>query len=267
MAGATPVFADIDPQDYTIHASHIEPLLTSRTKAVMPVHLYGQPAPMGEIARLAERNSLFVVEDAAQAHLAECEGQKVGSFGSFGAFSFYPTKNMTTGEGGMITTSDGELAEKARWLRNQGMSERYVHRVVGLNERMTEIEAAIGLVQLGKLPDWTKRRREIAGIYRERLNPVLGLPTERSDAMHVYHQFTLAPQDRAPVLKVLKEGGVGHDIYYPKATHEQDPFRGAALDLPVTDEMTERVVSIPVRHDLTDQEIDKVVEVLNGVVS
>lgn len=267
MTGATPVFADIHPHDYMIHAADIERVLTGRTRAVMPVHLYGQPAPMREIVELAESSGLAIVEDAAQAHLAESDGKKVGSFGSFGAFSFYPTKNMTTGEGGMITTSDGELAEKARWFRNQGMSERYVHRIIGLNERMTEIEAAIGLVQLAKLPDWTKRRREIAGIYRERLDPALGLPTERPDAVHVYHQFTLAPPNRSPVIEALEAAGIGHDIYYPRGTHEQEPYRQSDHYLPVTEEMSRRVVSIPVRHDLTDSEIHTVVETLNGAVS
>jgi dTDP-4-amino-4,6-dideoxygalactose transaminase len=266
LTGATPVFADIDAADYTIHASAIEPLITERTKAVMPVHLYGQMAPMPEIMRIAEGAGIDVIEDAAQAHLAECHGMRAGSFGRVGAFSFYPTKNMTTGEGGMITTSDPDTAERARWLRNQGMAERYEHRIVGLNERMTEIEAAIGLVQLRRLPEWTKRRREISDIYRERLDPELGIPLEREDALHVYHQFTLAPEDRDLVRAALREADIGHDIYYPKAIHQQDPYLGPYYDLPITEELTERVVSIPVRPDLTDDEIDHIVETLNGVL-
>lgn len=267
MAGATPVFVDIDPGDYTIHADAIEPLISAKTRAVMPVHLYGQMAPMGEIKSLAERAGIDIIEDAAQAHLAESDGEKAGSVGTVGAFSFYPTKNMTTGEGGMITTSEPEVAERARWLRNQGMAERYVHRTIGLNERMTEMEAAIGLVQLGKLPDWTKRRREIAALYRERLHPELGLPAERPDALHVYHQYTLAPKDRETIRSALREAGIGHDVYYPRATHQQEPYLGHDYDLPVTEEMTERVVSIPVRPDLTDDEIDLIIETLNGAVA
>lgn len=267
MVGATPVFADIDRDDYTIHASEIEHLINERTRAVMPVHLYGQMSPMADIVELADSAGIDIVEDAAQAHLARSGDSIAGSAGRIGAFSFYPTKNMTTGEGGMITTSDPELAERSRWLRNQGMVERYVHRIIGLNERMTEIEAAIGLVQLTRLEEWTERRREIAAVYRERLHPSLGLPVERADARHVYHQFTLAPADREPVRAALRAAEIGHDVYYPKATHQQEPYLGPAYDLPVTEEMVDRVVSIPVRPDLTDSEIDLIVETLNRTVS
>lgn len=266
LIGAVPVFADIDRDDYTIHATAVEPLVTERTRAVMPVHLYGQTAPMAGLVEMAERLNLGLVEDAAQAHLAESDGARAGSMGLAGGFSFYPTKNMTTGEGGMITTSDPGVADMARWLRNQGMAERYEHKVIGMNERMTEIEAAIGLVQLRRLPAWTERRREIAAIYRERLDPALGLPVERADAVHVYHQFTIAPSDRETVRAALRQGEIGHDIYYPKATHQQDPYLGPSYDLPVTEEMVERVVSIPVRPDLSESEIDHIVATLNGVL-
>jgi perosamine synthetase len=265
MVGATPVFADIDRNDYTIHAAGIEPLINERTKAVMPVHLYGQPAPMDEIASLSAAAGIDVIEDAAQAHLAQSSGRKAGAIGRVGAFSFYPTKNMTTGEGGMITTSDREVAERVRLLRNQGMVKRYEHVTIGLNERMTEVEAAIGLVQLRRLQHWTERRREIASIYNEKLDPSLGLPTERSDAYHVYHQYTLAPEFREPVSKALRRAHIGHAIYYPKATHQQLPYAGAEYDLPVTEEMTQRVVSIPVRPDLTDSEIETILTTLNGI--
>lgn len=265
MAGAAPVFVDVDPDDYTIHPEAVEAAVSDRTRAVMPVHLYGQPAPMAALEELARRAGIDLVEDAAQAHLAATGGRRAGSIGRFGAFSFYPTKNMTTGEGGMITTGDGELAERARMLRNQGMAERYVHHLVGLNERMTEIEGAIGLVQLGKLEGWTKRRREIAEFYRSRLNPALGLPAEREDAFHVYHQFTLAPADRGPVVAALERAGIGYGVYYPAGTHEQAPYRGPRYRLPVTEDLSRRVVSIPVRPDLTDEEIESIVVVLNEV--
>lgn len=267
LIGAVPVFADIDPEDYTIHATAVEPLVTERTRAVMPVHLYGQTAPMSEFIELAERLGVGLLEDAAQAHLAESDGARAGSLGLVGGFSFYPTKNMTTGEGGMITTSDPGVAEMARWLRNQGMADRYDHKVIGMNERMTEIEAAIGLVQLQRLQGWTERRREIAATYRDRLDPALGLPVERADAFHVYHQFTIAPTDREPIRAALRQGEIGHDTYYPKATHQQDPYLGPSYDLPVTEEMVGRVVSIPVRPDLTEAEIDHIVTTLNGAVS
>jgi dTDP-4-amino-4,6-dideoxygalactose transaminase len=265
MVGATPVFVDVDPDDFTIHASQIEPAITERTKAVMPVHLYGQMAPMTEIMAVASAHGFDVIEDAAQAHLANTQGHSAGAVGVFGAFSFYPTKNMTTGEGGMITTSDPDVAHRARMLRNQGMSERYVHPMVGLNERMTEIEGAIGLAQLRKVRAWTERRRELAEMYGERLKPELGLPFVRDDTFHVYHQYTLCPPDREPVLEALKAAEIGHGIYYPSGTHEQQPYQGPEYDLPVTDDLTRRVVSIPIRPDLTDEELDVIVDTLNTV--
>ena len=265
LAGATPVFADVDEREFTLHPQHIEPLLTDRTAAVMPVHLYGQMAPMGGICQLARDRGVSVIEDAAQAHLAEIDGLRAGSVGRAAAFSFYPTKNMTTGEGGMITTIDSDIAERSRWLRNQGMSEKYVHRLVGLNERMTEMEAAIGLVQLSRLPERTKRRREIASIYNERLDPALGLPHERADARHVYHQYTIRPPDREMMRTALSDAGIGHDVYYPKGAHQQDPYR-SDLVLPVTERLVSSVLSIPVRPDLTDDEIEYIIDTLNGAV-
>jgi dTDP-4-amino-4,6-dideoxygalactose transaminase len=265
MVGADPVFVDVDRDDFTIHARHIEPAITDRTRAVMPVHLYGQMAPMKEIISLAASHGFDVIEDAAQAHMAKTENHSAGAAGLFGAFSFYPTKNMTTGEGGMITTSDSHLAERARMLRNQGMSERYVHPMVGLNERMTEIEGAIGLAQLEKVQGWTEHRRELADRYGEQLKPELGTPAARDDAYHVYHQYTLCPPDRGPVTDALKAAEIGHGIYYPTGTHEQQPYQGPEYDLPVTDDLTRRVVSIPIRPDLTDAEFDEIVATLNEV--
>lgn len=267
MTGATPVFADIDRHDYTIHAGEVSSLVTARTRAIMPVHLYGHPAPMTELMQLAHEHGLKVIEDAAQAHLAEVDGQMVGSIGDIAGFSFYPTKNMTTGEGGMITTDDGDLAERCRWLRNQGMAERYNHRIVGLNERMTEIEAAIGLVQLRHLPSWTEERRRLAADYQRRLDPKLGLPVERTGAKHVYHQFTLAPPDRDRVMADLRDAEIGHDIYYPRATHQQEPYSDTGYVLDVTEELTQRVVSIPIRPGLIPAEVDLIVSTLNASVT
>lgn len=265
LAGATPVFADVDERDFTVHPQHIEPVISDRTVAIMPVHLYGQMAPMNAISHLAESRGLAVVEDAAQAHMAEESGRKAGSIGELGAFSFYPTKNMTTGEGGMITTPNSDIAGMSRLLRNQGMSQRYVHDVVGLNERMTEMEAAIGLAQLRLLPERNKRRREIAGIYQERLDPALGLPHEREDATHVYHQYTITPPDREKIRAALRSAGVGHDVYYPMGAHQQAPYR-SDVALPATERLVDRVLSIPVRPDLTDDEIEYIIDTLNRAI-
>ncbi|GIU92161.1 MAG: aminotransferase DegT [Acidimicrobiia bacterium] len=265
MVGADPVFVDVDPLDYTISAQAVEGAITEKTKAIMPVHLYGHPAPMGALEELAREAGIDLIEDAAQAHLAKVGDRFVGSIGRFAAFSFYPTKNMTTGEGGMITTWDEDIAERTRMLRNQGMAERYVHRLVGLNERMTEIEAAIGLVQLAKLEHWTERRRQIAAIYRDCLYPSLGLPVERPGVRHVYHQFTLCPPDRGPVIAALERVGIGYGVYYPIGVHQQEPYRHLGYHLPVTEDLCERVVSIPIRPDLTDEEIAIVIDTLNEV--
>jgi len=267
MVGADPVFVDVDREDFTIHADSIEQAITDRTRAVMPVHLYGQAAPMAEIMEVALRAGIEVVEDAAQSHLATSDGLVTGSIGRFGAFSFYPTKNMTTGEGGMITTRDPELAQRARLLRNQGMAARYEHILVGINERMTEIEGAIGLVQLTRLETWTKRRRELASIYAERLDPGLGIPVEREGAYHVYHQYTLTPPDRQVVVAALEREGIGYGIYYPSGTHDQLPYRGPDYDLPITEELSRKVLSIPIRPDLTDEEVEVIIATLNGAVA
>jgi dTDP-4-amino-4,6-dideoxygalactose transaminase len=265
MTGATPVFVDIDPDSYNVTAGLVRDAITPKTKGVMPVHLYGLAAPLDELTELCDEHGLMMFEDAAQAHGAEWKGLKAGSVGTFGAFSFYPTKNMTTGEGGMITTSDAEVAEHARWIRNQGMSRRYTHEVVGINERMTSIEAAIGLVQLGKLPNFTAGRRDNAAFYDEHLDPRLGLPQVPDEATHVYHQYTIRPPDRDRVIAALEAAGIGYGVYYPSGTHEQKPFRHLDVDLPVTAEVTHSVLSIPVRPDLEPDELDLIVTTLNGV--
>ena len=267
MCGAEPVFADIDPDTFCITADSIEAVLTDRTKGVMPVHLYGHPAPMNEIMNIADRHGIDVYEDAAQAHGADWMGRTVGGWGKFGAFSFYPTKNMTTGEGGMVTTDDAEVADRVRLLRNQGMRQRYQHEIVGLNERMTEIEAAIGLIQLERLPGWTAARISNAGYYREHLHPDLHVPITPEHGTHVYHQFTLCPPDRAPLMAALDDAGIGYGIYYPIPTHHQPQFCDGAPVLPVTEQVADQVISIPVRPDLAPEELTRIVDVLNGAAT
>lgn len=266
LCGATPVFVDVDLATYCMAPAAVEAAVTLRTAAVMPVHLYGHPADLTSLQSIAQRHGFVVVEDAAQAHGATWDGRPVGSWGAFAAFSFYPTKNMTTGEGGMITTNDASLAEKARWVRNQGMSVRYRHEMVGLNERMTEMEAAIGRVQLTNLPGWTRERQSNAAFYNSSLKPSIGIPVVSEAATHVYHQYTVRLSDRDRVIGELGEAGVGYGIYYPTPTHQQPPYIESAPTLPITERLAGEVLSIPIRPDLTPDELEHVASVLNRAV-
>ena len=266
--GARPVFVDIDETTFTIDAKLIEAAITPRTKAIMPVSLYGLPAPMTAISEIAERHGLAVVEDACQAHGAAIGDRRSGTWGA-GTFSFYPTKNMTTGEGGMLTTNDGELAERVRLLREHGMKVRYHHDVVGYNFRMTDIAAAIGLAQLPKLPGYNERRREIAARYDRELRGVI-TPTAPPDVTHVYHQYTIRVGRRDAFAERLKERGVGSAIYYPIPVHRQKPFVALGYGdqaYPVTDRLTEEVLSIPVHPSLSDDEVSQVIDAVNATAA
>src|SRR6476619_41751 len=220
--GATPVFVDIERDTYLIDAGRIEAAITPRTRAISPVHLFGLPADMAAITAIAERHSLTIVEDACQAHAATFDGRRVGSFGH-GAFSLYATKNMMTGEGGLITTNDDRLADWIRVYRNQGMRERYHHEALGYNFRLTDMSAAIGLAQLAKLERNTETRREIARRYDEGFaGSGIGIPVIPDDRTHVYHQYTVDVGDeRDAVVADLKEAGIGTGIFYPIPIHRQ----------------------------------------------
>jgi perosamine synthetase len=262
--GARPVFVDIDERDFTMDVSQIEAAITARTRAIMPVSLYGQPADMPAIAEIADRRGLAVIEDAAQAHGAAVGDRKSGTWGA-GAFSFYPTKNMTTGEGGMITTRDAAYADRVRLLREHGMKVRYHHDIVGYNFRMTDIAAAIGLAQLPKLPGYNERRRAIAARYDAALRGVV-TPFVRPGVTHVYHQYTIRVNERDAFVEKLKERGVGSAIYYPIPVHRQKPFLAMGYggqSFPVTDRLTEQVVSIPVHPALSDEEVETVIAAVN----
>ena len=262
--GARPVFVDIDESDFTMDPSQVEAAITPRTRALMPVSLYGQPARMDELTAIAERHGLAVVEDAAQAHGAAIGDRCSGTWGA-GAFSFYPTKNMTTGEGGMITTDDADLAGRVRLLREHGMKVRYHHEIVGYNFRMTDIGAAIGLAQLPKLAAANERRREIAGRYDSELRGVI-TPRVRQGVTHVYHQYTIRVARRDEFAPRLTERGVGSGIYYPIPVHRQKPFIALGYgdgSYPVTDRLTEQVLSIPVHPSLSDDEVSTVIAAVN----
>lgn len=269
LTGATPVFVDIAHDSFCMDPAAAASAITARTKAIMPVHIYGHPADMPAFVELAARHGLLIFEDAAQAHSASINGQSVGTFGSFGAFSFYPTKNMTAGEGGMVTTADSQLARKLRLLRNQGMETRYSNEVVGLNNRMTDIHAAIGRVQLGKLQGWTQSRQENARYLDENLKGVI-TPPLASGVEHVYHQYTvrIPDHDRDQFIKVLNdEWQVGSGVYYPRPIHTLESLKGFApdIDLPVTERASSEVLSLPVHPSLTTAELERIVTAVNSV--
>jgi dTDP-4-amino-4,6-dideoxygalactose transaminase len=267
--GATPVFVDIEPDTSLIDAKKIERAIGPRTRAICPVHLFGLVADMEMIGAIADRHGLLVVEDACQAHGATFRGRMAGSFG-IGAFSLYATKNMTTAEGGFITTNDDRLADWFRLYRNQGMRARYQFEMLGYNYRMTDLAAAIGLAQFAKLTRNTARRQAIAARYDEAFGELpIGLPITPDGRTHVFHQYTLdVGGARDAILADLREAGVGADIYYPIPVHRQSYImeRGLHAELPITDAAASRTLALPMYPGLTDAEQDEVIEALRGAV-
>ena len=267
--GATPVFVDIEPDTYLIDAKKIEAAITPRTRAICPVHLFGLVADMDMISAIADRHGLAVVEDACQAHGALFRGRPAGSFGH-GAFSLYATKNMTTAEGGFVTTNDDRLADWLRLYRNQGMRARYQFEMLGYNFRMTDIAAAIGLVQFDKLEKNTARRRQIAARYDERFADLpVRLPITPDGRTHVFHQYTVdVGEARDAILEELRAEGVGADVYYPLPVHRQAYImeRGLHADLPVTDGAAAHTLALPMFPGLTDAEQDQVVAAFRAAV-
>jgi len=261
LAGATPVFADIDLETYTIDPASVEELITERTKAIVAVHLYGHPARMDEVLRIAREHGLHVIEDCAQSHGAEYRGLKTGSIGDAGAFSFYATKNLTMGEGGAISTKLREVADFIKLYRNHGQTRRYYHEVVGWNFRITNIQAAIGLQQLKKLDRMNSRRREIAKLYRDELSNVksLRLPVEKPWAKHVYHQFTVWVEGhgtRDKLARYLREHGVQVGIHYPMPLHEQPALRDYLRNpCPNAEKASTHVLSLPMHPNLSDEDV------------
>lgn len=267
MTGATPVFADIEPDYFCIDPAAVDAAITHRTKAVMPVHLYGHPAGLVALRELCSARGLLMMEDAAQAHAASMEGKPVGTWGFAGSFSFYPTKNMTSGEGGMVVTSDPSIARTVRLLRNQGQERRYENEIAGLNNRMTDIHAAIGRVQLSKLAAWTRKRQENARFFDENLEGVV-TPLVAPGAVHVYHQYTVRVQghDRDSFAARLAELGVGSGVYYPIPNHRLPAFARTEV-LPETERAALEVLSLPVYPTLTEDELTQVVSAVNSVAS
>ncbi|WP_144671016.1 DegT/DnrJ/EryC1/StrS aminotransferase family protein [Arthrobacter sp. U41] len=265
LTGATPVFADIELDHYTLDTDHVASLITEKTKGIMPVHLYGHPFDVEGLGRLAAERGIDLYEDAAQAHGASFNGQKVGSFGTFAMFSLYPTKNMTSGEGGMVTTSDAAVEHRLRLLRNQGMEKQYQNEIVGFNARMTDLHAAIGRVQLTKVLGWTAQRQQNAAFLDANLENV-GTPLVKAGAGHVYHQYTIrVPEDRDGLAKALREEyNIGTGVYYPVPNHRLPSFNRTE-DLPNTETAAKEVLSLPVHPSLSQDDLERIVAAVNAV--
>ncbi len=264
FVGARPVFVDIEPDTFTLDPNQIEAKITPRTKAIIAVHLYGQPANLDALTDICRRRGLWLIEDAAQAHGAAWRGQRVGSFG-VGCFSFYPTKNMTTAEGGLITTNDDEVAEKARLLREHGARVRYRHDILGYNFRMTDVHAAIGVAQMDKLDGWTARRIANAAALTRGITSVQ-TPVVRPEAVHVFHQYTVRiPRDRDGAQARLKERGIGTGVHYPLPVHHQPLYRdlGYTDGLPEAERAAREVLCLPVHPALSEADVQRIIDEVN----
>jgi len=266
LTGATPVFADIEGDYFCLDSAAVEAAVTEHTVGIMPVHLFGHPADMDALQAVADRHGMRIFEDAAQAHGASWGGRRVGTFGTFGMFSLYPTKNMTSVEGGMVSCVDDDLARRVRLLRNQGMERPYENELVGLNNRMTDVHASIGRVQLTKLAGWTAQRQANARFLDENLEGVV-VPPVAPGAVHVYHQYTIrVGKDRDGVAKALREEyGVGTGVYYPVPNHRLRSFN-QQVDLPETERAAAEVLSLPVHPSLSQPDLEVIVHAVNTVV-
>ncbi len=267
--GATPVFCDIREDTFNIDPDRIEEALSNdpKIKALLIVHLFGHPCDMDRIMDIVRRHSLVLIEDCAQSHGALYDGRHTGTFGSSGIFSFYPTKNMTTAEGGMVITSSDDVQEQLRLLREHGASRTYEHEILGFNFRMTNIEAAIGLGQMEKLDSFNKARAQNAAYYNSQLSdlPWLQIPIIRDKCTHCFHQYSLKVQDRDRFTQHLKENQIGFKVYYPATIPDQPLYRKLRYDgslYPVSQKMTREIVSIPVHPAVTKEDREKIVRTI-----
>lgn len=270
---ARPVFADVDEKTFAIDPADVLEKITMRTKAIIGVHLFGHPCDLGALQEICEDHHLFLIEDCAQAHGAEYEGQKVGSFGVLGCFSFYATKNMTTGEGGMVTTNDRELDQKLRLIINHGQSEKYLHASLGYNFRMTNIQAAIGLAQLSKLDKFNMQRITNAACLDQGLNGPVQKPYRAKNIRHVYHQYVVKleedfPMRRTDFMRYLNDHGIGCAVHYPLPVHRQPLYQRLGYEphqCPTAARLAELVLSLPVHPALTPADLAYICDVMNEV--
>lgn len=271
--GATPVFVDVDPQSYNLDPAAVEAAITERSRAILPVHLFGQPADMAALKRIADKHGLLLIEDCAQSFGAHIDGQQTGSFGAAGCFSFFPSKNLGCfGDGGLITTNDDATAEELLVLRNHGMRVRYHHEMIGYNSRLDEMQAAILRCKLPRIDDYNANRRRVAAGYREGLAGTgLKIPHEDGIGLHVYHQYTLlteSGEQRERLMAALKAADIASAIYYPIPLHRQQAFGGALDDcrLPVSEDLAARCMSLPVFPELADEQVAQICSVLREAV-
>lgn len=267
--GAKPVFVDIDLDTFTIDPEKIEEKITRRTKAILPVHLFGHPCDMGRIMEIAMHHHLDVIEDCAQAFGAETLGKRVGGFGAAGCFSFYPSKNLGAyGDGGMITLQDRNLSDRVRSLRNHGAKGSYIHDAVGFNSRLDEIQAGILLVKLRRLDEYNRERRMKASLYTAALSGVVRCPSEKEGAYHVYNQYTIMSGNRDELQKRLREHSVSSVVYYPRPLHMQKALSFLGLregDFPNAERASREVLSLPIYPELEESSIEKIAGVIAGI--
>jgi dTDP-4-amino-4,6-dideoxygalactose transaminase len=271
MTGATPVFVDIDAQTMVIDVADLERKITERTKVIVPVHLYGLMADMDSIKKIADKHNLPVLEDVAQATGAKYKGLRAGSIGRFGAFSFYPSKNLGAfGDGGAVSCQTEEDYDRLLKLRNYGQSKRYHHDIVGINSRLDEIQAAILSAQTPFVDEWNDRRKEIAKRYTDGLKGIVQTPVEVTDSDHVYHLYVIQCAQRNELQAFLETKGVGTLIHYPTPAHRQEAYRYlnyAAGSLPVTEAVANRILSLPLFPELTNEQVDFVIEAVREFVN
>ena len=264
--GAKPVFVDIDPNSFNISPAAIEQAITPKTRAIMPVHLFGQPADMARILALCERHRLKLIEDCAQSFGASIDGRQTGSFGGSAGFSFFPSKNLGAfGDGGLVTTDSDAVAEQIKMLRNHGSSVRYQHDVIGYNSRLDEMQAIILRIKLKRIDDYNRRRRQVANLYSEGLADLpVTTPHEDGIGVHVYHQYTLLSERRDTIMQALQEADIASAIYYPIPLHQQKVFteQCKGLKLPGTEQVSERCLSLPIYPELEEADIDRIIGVM-----
>ncbi len=264
--GAVPVFVDIDPYTFNIDLKQIEGAISDKTRAVIPVHIFGQPVDMEALTQLCDANNLLIIEDCAQSFGASINGKMTGNFGEFGAFSFFPSKNLGCfGDGGLITTNDDQHASELRILRNHGSRERYHHNIIGYNSRLDELQAVILRIKLKHIDDYNQNRRRVAQRYSDVLADTdIQVPYEDGKGLHVYHQYTLLHEKRHDIMNALQAKNIACAVYYPIPLHKQDVYKEAykAIQLPVTELVAEKCFSLPIYPELENDNIDAITDVI-----